>query len=150
MMATAYATSYSVGCYPHLEQPLKWILSSVSNSFKCSDDSSTLGLLLDRKDPIKNMTNPMTRTNFKQQLQRQQLEQQDQLFHSQKLAQPDQPHSQSIAVPRTSSPTTLPPDVPSSVLQVRRLNNKSLSCSFGKMEYIYKELLGLCNWVKVS
>lgn len=136
MMATAYATSYSVGCYPHVEQPLKWILSSVSNSFKCSDDSSTLGLLLDRKDPIKNMTNPMTRTNFKQQLQRQQLEQQDQLFHSQKLAQPDQAHSQSIAVPRTSSPTTLPPDVPSSVLQVRRLNNKSLSCSFGKMEYI--------------
>ncbi|XP_020603125.1 microphthalmia-associated transcription factor-like isoform X2 [Orbicella faveolata] len=84
-----------------------------------SDDSSTLGLLLDRKDPIKNMTNPMTRTNFKQQLQRQQLEQQDQLFHSQKVGQPDQPHSQSIAVPRTSSPTTLPPDVPSSVLQVK-------------------------------
>lgn len=118
MMATVYATNNSAGYYPHIEQPLKWILSSVSNSFKCSDDSSTLGLLLDRKDPIKNMTNPMTRTNFKQQLQRQQLEQQDQLFHSQKLAQPDQPHSQSIAVPRTSSPTTLPPDVPSSVLQV--------------------------------
>ena len=124
-MATAHATSYSAGYYPHLEQPLKWILlSSFSNSFKCSDDSSTLGLLLDRKDPIKNMTNPITRTNFKQQLQRQQLEQQDQLFQSQKLGQPDQPHSHSIAVPRTSSPTTLPHDVPSSVLQVGRLYNK--------------------------
>lgn len=84
-----------------------------------SEDSSTLGLLLDRKDPIKNMSNPMTRTNFKQQLQRQQLEQQDQLFQSHKVGQPDQPHSQSIAVPRTASPTTLPPDVPSSVLQVK-------------------------------
>lgn len=135
MMATAYATSYSAGYYPHIEQPLKWILSSFSNSFKCSDDSSTLGLLLDRKDPIKNMTNPMTRTNFKQQLQRQQLEQQDQLFHSQKVGQPDQPHSQSITVPRTSSPTTLPPDVPSSVLQVGRHSNKLLSCSCGKIEF---------------
>lgn len=118
MMATAYARSYTAGYYPLIEQPLKWILSSYSNSFKRSEDSSTLGLLLDRKDPIKNMSNPMTRTNFKQQLQRQQLEQQDQLFQSHKVGQPDQPHSQSIAVPRTASPTTLPPDVPSSVLQV--------------------------------
>lgn len=83
-----------------------------------SDVSSALGLLLDRKDPIKNMSTPITRTNFKQQLQRQQLEQQDQLF--QKQGPPDlKVHSQSIAVPRTASPTTLPPDVPNSVLQVK-------------------------------
>ncbi|XP_078369501.1 transcription factor E3-like isoform X2 [Oculina patagonica] len=85
-----------------------------------SEDSSTLALLLDRKETIKNMSTPITRTNFKQQLQRQQLEQQDQIFQAQKFAgQPDQSFSQSIAVPRTASPTTVPPDVPSSVLQVK-------------------------------
>lgn len=94
-------------------------LKSKTLDFSPSDVSSALGLLLDRKDPIKNMSTPITRTNFKQQLQRQQLEQQDQLFQAQKHGPHDKVHSQSIAVPRTSSPTTLPPDVPSSVLQVK-------------------------------
>lgn len=84
-----------------------------------SQDLSALGVLLNRVDPIKKMSTPITRTNFKQQLQRQQLEQQDQLFQTQKPSQPDFSQSQSIAVPRTSSPTTVPPDVPSSVLQVK-------------------------------
>lgn len=117
-MSTAYPANYSAGCYPQIEEPLKWILTSYSNSCKRSEDSSTLGLLLGRVDPIKNMSTPITRTNFKQQLQRQQLEQQDHLFQTQQQGQPDQCQSLSIAVPRTASPTTLPPDVPSSVLQV--------------------------------
>lgn len=124
MMATAYPTSYSEGCYPQIEQPLKGILTSYSNSYKHSENSSTLALLLSRKETIKNMSTPITRTNFKQQLQRQQLEQQDQIFQAQKFpGQPDQSQSQSIAVPRTSSPTTVPPDVPSSVLQVGSISN---------------------------
>ena len=117
-MTTDSVTSHFMGSYPQTEEPLKWILTNnYSNSYNHSDVSSALGLLLDRKDPIKNMSTPITRTNFKQQLQRQQLEQQDQLF--QKQGPPDlKAHSQSIAVPRTASPTTLPPDVPTSVLQV--------------------------------
>ena len=115
-MPTDFAVRYP-GYYPHIKHPLKWILT-YSNSRKNSQDS-TLGLLLDRVDPIKKMSTPITRTNFKQQLQRQQLEQQDQLYHQvQKQNQSDFSQSQSIAVPRTSSPTAVPPDVPSSVLQV--------------------------------
>lgn len=124
MMATTCPTTYSGGCYPQIRQPLKWLLTSYSNSYKRSESSSTLGLLLDPKEALKKMSTPITRTNFKQQLQRQQLEQQDQIFQVQsKLAQSDQPQSQSISVPRTASPTTLPPDVPSSVLQVGRVSN---------------------------
>ena len=115
-MSTDFAVRYP-GYYPHIKHPLKWILT-YSNSRKNSQDLSALGVLLNRVDPIKKMSTPITRTNFKQQLQRQQLEQQDQLFQTQKPSQPDFSQSQSIAVPRTSSPTTVPPDVPSSVLQV--------------------------------
>lgn len=116
IMSTDFAVRYP-GYYPHIKHPLKWILT-YSNSCKNSQDLSALGVLLNRVDPIKKMSTPITRTNFKQQLQRQQLEQQDQLFLTQKPSQPDFSQSQSIAVPRVSSPTTVPPDVPSSVLQV--------------------------------
>ena len=140
MMATAYPASYSAGCYPQVEQPLKWILTSHSNSYKHSENSSTLALLLNHKETIKNMSTPITRTNFKQQLQRQQLEQQDQIFQAaQKIGQPDQPQSQSIAVPRTASPTTVPPDVPSSVLQVGSI---FLLISFTLGEILYCT----CRW----
>lgn len=141
MTATVCAASYSAGFYPQIEQPLKWILSNnYSNSCNHSDVSSALGLLLDRKDPIKNMSTPITRTNFKQQLQRQQLEQQDQLFQAQKHGPHDKVHSQSIAVPRTSSPTTLPPDVPSSVLQVRSVLKffQFCICKLGRNEVYFK------------
>ena len=114
-MATDFAVQY-----PYVKQPLKWILM-YSNPHHNSQESTVLaGLLLERGDTIKKMSTPITRTNFKQQLQRQQLEQQDQLFQAQKQSLlNDFSQSQGIAVPRTSSPTTVPPDVPSSVLQVQ-------------------------------
>lgn len=119
IMPTDYALPYS-SYFAHIKHPLKWILT-YSNSCKPSQDPSALGLYTDRGDPIKKMTAPITRTNFKQQLQRQQLEQQEHLFQVQKQGQLDLPHSQGINMPRTSSPTTVPPDVPSSVLQVCRI-----------------------------
>ena len=110
--------------YPPLDQPLRWILTYYNPYVQHSDDSSTLGLLLaDRGNTIKNMTTPMTRTTFRQQLQKQQLEQQDHLLQAQNHTQTEQ--SPNINVPRTASPATLPPDVPSSVLQVR-----NIFCSF--------------------
>ena len=108
------------GYFSHIKQPLKWILT-YSNSCKNSQDTPAFGFRVDPADRIKNMSTPITRTNFKQQLQRQQLEQQEQQFQAQKQSQPDLQQSQGIAVPRTSSPTTVPPDVPSSVLQVGTL-----------------------------
>lgn len=75
---------------------------------------------VERREPIKTMSTPITRTNFKQQLQRQQLQQQElQSYQTQKQGTNEVLQSQGIAVPRTSSPTTVPPDVPSSVLQVK-------------------------------
>lgn len=85
-----------------------------------SPDPPVLRSFVDRGEPIKKMSTPITRTNFKQQLQRQQLEQQElQLYQAQQQGLKELPQSQGIAVPRTSSPTTVPPDVPSSVLQVK-------------------------------
>lgn len=121
-MAPDYATQFW-DYYPQIKHPLKWILT-YSNTCKNSEDSSTLGSLLARGDTIKKMSTPITRTNFKQQLQRQQLEQQDQLYQMQKQSLPaDSTHSQGIPVPRTASPTTVPPDVPTSVLQVKTILN---------------------------
>ena len=98
IMLTDFAVRYP-GYYPHIKHPLKWILT-YSNSRKNSQDLSPLDVLLNRVDPIKKMSNPITRTNFKQLLQRQQLEQQDQLFQTQKPSQSDFSQSQSVAVPR--------------------------------------------------
>ncbi|XP_074619976.1 transcription factor EC-like isoform X1 [Acropora palmata] len=75
---------------------------------------------VERREPIKTMSTPITRTNFKQQLQRQQLQQQElQSYQTQKQGTNEVLQSQGIAVPRTSSPTPVPPDVPQSVLQVK-------------------------------
>lgn len=92
-----------------------------------SQENSVLGLLLKsgnttQTTPKQTMTSPMTRTVFKQQLQRQQLEQieQHEKRLSQSLQQPTQ-ESSSIAVPANSLPSATQsgvPDVPTSVLQV--------------------------------
>lgn len=119
IMPTDYALPYS-SYFAHIKHPLKWILT-YSNSCKPSQETAPFRPLVDRGDPIRNMSTPITRTNFKQQLQRQQLEQQEQLFQAQKQSLTDLPQSQGIAVPRTASPTTVPLDVPSSVLQVWRI-----------------------------
>lgn len=88
-------------------------------------DTSVLGLLLKsgsvaQTTPKQTMSSPMTRTVFKQQLQRQQIEQIEQ--NEKLMIQTLQPvqESSSIAVPVNSLPSSSNsiPDVPTSVLQV--------------------------------
>ena len=95
-------------------------------SLPSAQESSVLGLLLKRGSvaqttPKPTMASPITRTVFKQQLQRQQLEQLEQ--HEKKINQTLQTFhdSQNIAVPSNSLPsaTNANSDVPTSVLQVR-------------------------------
>ena len=93
-----------------------------------SDEKTVLGHLLNlegdktdlsRTDTRVEMSTPISRTLFKQQLERErleQLEQQDRKLIEQARQQREQ--SQSISVPGNTSPTTVPPDVPTSVLQV--------------------------------
>lgn len=118
-MPTDYAPPTYSSYFDHIKHPLKWILT-YSNSCKPSADPTLICPPVERREPIKTMSTPITRTNFKQQLQRQQLQQQElQSYQTQKQGTNEVLQSQGIAVPRTSSPTTVPPDVPSSVLQVR-------------------------------
>lgn len=117
-MPTDYAPPVYSSYFDHIKHPLKWILT-YSNSCKPSPEPPLIYSPVGRREPIKAMSTPITRTNFKQQLQRQQLEQQElQFYQAQKQGTNEVLQSQGIAVPRTSSPTTVPPDVPSSVLQV--------------------------------
>jgi len=99
--------------------------NTISSNYS-SQENSVLGLLLKsgsstHTTPKQTMTSPMTRTVFKQQLQRQQLEQieQQEKRLSQALQQSTQ-ESTSIPVPANSLPSSSGglPDVPSSVLQV--------------------------------
>ena len=104
-----------------VSQPLRWILTLPKSTFPYSEQASTLGVLLSTEPDTQLanqgiMTNAMTRASFKQHLQRQQLEQEEKKFsqHSQSVVLSE---SESIAI-RNPSPTTVPSDVPSSVLQV--------------------------------
>ena len=103
-----------------VSQPLRWILT-LPKLTSYSEQASALGVLLSTEPDTQLanqgiMTNAMTRASFKQHLQRQQLEQEEKKFsqHSQSVVLSE---SESIAI-RNPSPTTVPSDVPSSVLQV--------------------------------
>ena len=114
--------SFYDGAFKCTSQPLKWLLTMPNPNFVHSDKNLTLGLLLS-STPNKQladtgtMSNAMTRALFKQQLQRQQLEQEEQKFSSQ-VQSIVVSESHSIDVPRNPSPTTVPSDVPSSVFKV--------------------------------
>lgn len=97
----------------------------IVQSMHSSQETSVLGLLLKsgsvaQTTPKHTMTSPMTRTVFKQQLQRQQLEQLEQC--EKRRTQPLQTvqETPSIAVPANTLPNSAPgiPEVPTSVLQV--------------------------------
>lgn len=128
-MTGGYSRSYYDQTIEHTSQPLKWLLTMPNPNFVHSDEHLTLGLLLN-STPNKQlanqgiMTNAMTRTLFKQQLQRQQLEQEEKFStQTQNIVVSE---SQSIEVPRNPSPTTVPSDVPSSVLKVSYFVVRSL------------------------
>lgn len=134
---------------PHLQY---YNNGAVSSSFKFSQtnpyvchsiqEGSVLGLLLStgsvaQSTPTPTMASPMTRTVFKQQLQKQhleQLEQQEkkmtQAMAAAAAAQASQ-ESQSISIPcsvgvSSTTPAKLPHEVPTSVLQV----NSNYNCLF--------------------